>query len=407
MSPSSVMESRGSVLPKLSRRAGGLAESATMEINRRAGELRAAGHEIIDLSAGEPDFPTPPTVVEAARRALSDGHTRYTAAAGLPDLRDAVAARYAGAWGAPWTGRETVVTVGAKAALFEVIQVLVDEGDEVVMPSPAWVSFEEQIRFAGGTPVTVPTDPKERFALRAQPLLDAITERTRMVLVNSPCNPTGGVATQAELEALVRGCVERGVYVLSDETYELFVWHGEKASVAACAAGAPDNVILIGSFSKTYAMTGWRLGWLLGPPEVVSKVIALQSHATSNPTTFAMYGALEALRSAQDDVDAMIRAFAERRSLVAEALDALPGVHCAPADGAFYAFPDVSEVYGHAGGIDGSIAICARLLEAGVALVPGIAFGDDRFVRLSFAASQENLRRGIERMAETLDTLHG
>lgn len=375
-----------------------------MEINRRAQELRAAGREIIDLSAGEPDFPTPPVVVEAARRALADGHTGYTAAAGLPDLRSAVADRYRTAWGAPWGRQETVITVGAKAALFEVIQVLVDEGDEVVLPRPAWVSFEEQIRFAGGTPVTVPMDPDDRFALRAQPLLDAVTERTRMVLVNSPCNPTGGVASREEFEALVRGCAERGVYLLSDETYELFVWRGEPASAAAFAAEAPDTVILIGSFSKTFAMTGWRLGWLLGPPEVVSKVIALQSHATSNPTTFAMYGALEALRSADDDVASMIEAFAVRRKLVAEALDALPGVRCAPPDGAFYAFPDVSGAYGDpgSGAADGSLAFCARLLDAGVALVPGIAFGDDRFVRLSFAASRESLRRGIERMADVL-----
>ena len=376
-----------------------------MEISRRADELRAAGKEIINLSAGEPDFPTPSVAVEAARKALSDGRTTYTAAAGIPDLRRAVAERFRTAWNAPWTMKETVITVGAKAALFESIQVLVDEGDEVVLPGPAWVSFEEQIRFAGGTPVMVPTDPHDRFALRAQPLLDAITDKTRLMLVNSPCNPTGGVATRQEIEALVRGCKERGVYLLSDETYELFVWQGERASAAQFATDAQDTVILIGSFSKTYAMTGWRLGWMLGPPEVVKKVIALQSHATSNPTTFAMYGGLEALQSAQDDVDTMIAAFAERRELVANALDALPGVRCAPPDGAFYAFPDVSESYG--GEVGGSIALCARFLDAGVALVPGVAFGDDRFVRLSFAASSENLRRGIERMAETLAGLRG
>ena len=371
-----------------------------MEINRRAAELRAAGREIIDLSAGEPDFPTPRGVVEAARKALSDGRTTYTAAAGLPDLRRAVAERYRSAWNAPWTMGDTVITVGAKAALFESIQVLVDEGDEVVLPAPAWVSFEEQVRFAGGTPVMVPCAADDRFALRAEPLLDAITDQTKMVLINSPCNPTGGVASRDEIRALVHGCAERGVYLLSDETYELFVWQGERASAAEFAADAQDTVVLIGSFSKTYAMTGWRLGWMLGPPDIVKKVIALQSHATSNPTTFAMYGALEALQSAQDDVDTMMSAFAERRELVADALNALPGVQCQPPDGAFYAFPDVSESFG--GEVEGSIALCARFLDAGVALVPGLAFGDDRFVRLSFAASTEDLRRGIERMAETL-----
>lgn len=379
-----------------------------MQINRRAGELRAAGREIVDLSAGEPDFPTPRVVVDTAHRALDAGHTGYTAAAGLPDLRRAVARRYADDWGAPWSHAETVITVGAKAALFEVFQVLVDEGDEVVIPSPAWVSFEEQVRFAGGTPVAVVTDPAERFALRAEPILEALTDRTRVVLINSPCNPTGGVASSVELEKLARGCAERGVYLLSDETYERFVWNGSPASVAPFAGAAPDHVILISSFSKTYSMTGWRLGWLLGPRDVVDKVIALQSHATSNPTTFAMYGALAALEGAEDDVRAMIDAFAVRRQLVVEALDRLPGVRCAAPDGAFYVFPDVSATYAAAGaGVGGSIAFCELMLEAGVAMVPGLAFGDDRFVRLSFAASRENLARGIERMERALAAMSG
>ena len=285
-----------------------------MKVSRRALELRAQGRDIADLSAGEPDFPSPAAAVEAARRALSEGFTRYTAAAGIPDLRDALAKRYHDLHGAPWQRPNALVTVGAKTALFELFQVLIGDGDELVYPSPAWVSFAEQVRLAGGRPVTVPTSPDDGFTIRAEPLLEAVNENTRAILVNSPSNPTGGTITAGELRRLVEAAAQGGFVVVADETYERFVYDGgESASVAALATEFPETVVLISSFSKTYAMTGWRVGYLLGSEAVVAKVAAVQSHVTSNPTSFAMRGALTALEEGEDDVRRMIEEFAWRR----------------------------------------------------------------------------------------------
>ena len=385
-----------------SRRARRLAESATMRVSRRAIELKAAGRNIIDLSAGQPDFPSPAVAVKAAQEALAAGFTRYTAAAGLPDLRRALAERYASTSGAPWDVGNVIVTVGAKAALFQLIQALVDDGDEVVIPSPCWVSFEEQVRFAGGRPVTVPMSALDGFSIHAQALIDAFTERTRVVLVNSPCNPTGGIISSGDLRQLAKGCAERGVILLCDETYERFLYDGaEHAGGAALARDFPSTVVVVSSFSKTYSMTGWRLGWAAGDQRVIRKVLEIQSHATSNPTSFAMYGALAALREGEADVRAMLDAFAARRRAVVAALDALPGVSCLPPSGAFYAFPEVSSYFEGRGG--GSLEMAEFLLEeAGVAVVPGMAFGADQHIRLAFACSVEDLEQGVERIGDAL-----
>lgn len=394
----------------ISRRASRLAESATMRVTRRAEELRAAGRDIVDLSAGQPDFPSPQVALDAVHRALDAGMTRYTAAAGLMDLRRALAERYRRDFDAPWQAAETVITVGAKAALFETILVLIDEGDEAVLPSPAWVSFEEQVRFAGGTPVMVPMSPGDRFQIRAEPLIAAMTERTRMVLVNSPCNPTGGVITAADLRRLAEACAARGAILLCDETYECFLYgESSHASGAALAREFPETIVVIASFSKTYAMTGWRLGWAIGPRSIISKVIEVQGHATSNPTTFAMFGALEALRSAGPDVERMLQEFAKRRDFVVERLESIPGVRCLPPDGAFYAFPDFSPYLRQTTegpGFADSLELAEYLLEkAGVAVVPGMAFGADAYLRLSFATSMAQIDEGIRRMAEALGSL--
>ncbi len=381
-----------------SRRAHGLTESATLKVTRKASELRAAGYEIIDFGAGEPDFDSPPVAVAAARQALADGFTRYTPAAGTPDLRAALASRYQNAYQTPWTAANSLITVGAKAALFEIILTLIDDADEVILPYPAWVSFEEQIRFAGGHPVPVPLSPADRFAIHADPVLAALSPRTRMVLLNSPANPTGGIIQAKDLRQIVAACAARGIWVLCDETYERFVYGGaEHASCAALAAEFPSTVILVGSFSKTYAMTGWRIGFALGPQPLIRKVIELQSHATSNVTSFAMQGALAALRGAEADVQRMIAEFAWRRDFLVERLCALPGVSCEPPDGAFYAFPNVAGCYRP--GRQGSIEFSNYLLEkVQVAVVPGAAFGNDDHIRISFACSRENLANGLERI---------
>ncbi len=379
-----------------------MSESATLQVSRKAAELRARGVEVVDFGAGEPDFDTPPIAVEAARQALARGFTRYTNSSGIPELRAALADSLRQRHGAPWAPSQTVVTVGAKAALFELALALFESGQEVVIPSPCWVSFPEQVRFTGAEPVAAPTAIADGFRIHAEAVLDALTPRTRAVLLNSPCNPTGGVVGAEDLRAIVEEAARRGVLVISDETYERFLYDGAPhASAAALAAEFPETVVLVGSFSKTYAMTGWRIGFLAGPPAIVRAVENVQSHATSNPTSFAMVGALEALRGAEEAVGRMIAEYQWRRDYLIPRLNALPGVVCPPPAGAFYAFPDVSRCYRD--GRRGSIAFSEFLLErARVAVVPGEAFGADEHVRISFACSREALECGLRRLADVL-----
>jgi aspartate aminotransferase len=328
--------------------------------------------------------------------------TRYTANAGIPELRAALAERYRVDYGAPWHPGQVVVTVGGKAALLELALALIDEGDEVVLPTPAWVTLPEQIRLAGGRPVPVPAEAADHFRLRADPILEAIGPSTVGVLVNSPCNPTGGILGAEDLRRIVERCAESGIWFVADETYERFVFDGVRhASAAALAAEFPDTVILVGSFSKTYAMTGWRVGYAIGPPQVITAVSNIQSHATSNATSFAMAGALEALRSASADVEAMLAEFEVRREIVVRGLATIPGVQCEPPAGAFYAFPRVADHYRE--GRHGSVELCEYLLEtAHLAVVPGAAFGNDEHIRLSFACSRQTLEAALDRLAAAL-----
>jgi aspartate aminotransferase len=386
----------------LASRLSRVQESATLEVSRRAAALRARGVAVVDLGVGEPDFPSPPTVVEAAQRALGEGFTRYTAAAGIPELRRAIAERYARRHAAPWGADQVVVTVGAKAALFELALALFEPGDEVLLPTPAWVSFAPQVELAGGTVVRVPMRADDGFAVHAEPLIAAFGPRTRAVIVNSPCNPTGGMMSAADLERLVEAAAAHGVLVISDETYDQFVYDGARhASAAVLAARFPETVVVVGSFSKTWAMTGWRLGWTLGPPEVIDGVLRVQGHATSNPTSFAMSGALAALAEPESEMAKRLAEYQLRRDLVAARLLAMPGVDCVPPAGAFYAFPDVSGCFDDE--LSGSLAAARYLLEeAHVAVVPGEAFGADAHLRLSFACSRETLAEGLDRMAHAL-----
>ncbi len=386
---------------KLSARAAAIGESATLRVTRRAAELKARGVKVVDLGAGEPDFPSPPVAVEAARQALADGFTRYTPGSGIPELRDEIAASYRLRHGSPWGGADSVITVGGKAALFQLALALFEGGQEVVLPSPCWVSFPEQICFAGARPVMVPTAVADGFRIHAGPLLAAATERTRAILLNAPCNPTGGVISPEDLRRIVTFAAERGLIVISDETYERFVYDAPPVSAAALAAEFPETVVVVGSFSKTYAMTGWRIGYLLGPSAVVHAVENIQSHATSNPTSFAMVGALAALRHAGPDVEVMQAEYAARREIIARGLNAIPGFECRPPSGAFYALPRVAACFGP--GREDSTALAEYLLEqAAVAVVPGAAFGADEHIRLSFACSRATLAEGLERIAAAL-----
>jgi len=385
----------------ISHRASGIGESATLRVSRLALALKARGEPVVDLGAGEPDFASPAVAVAAAQRALAEGFTRYTPGSGTPELREALAESLRERHGAPWSAADSVVTVGGKVGLLQLALALFEAGSEVVLPSPCWVSFTEQIRFAGGTPVTIPTSPADAFRIHAGALLAAVTPRTRAILINSPSNPTGGVIGAEDLRHLVEEAARRGIVVISDETYERFVYDGPHASVADLAAEFPETVILVGSFSKTYAMTGWRIGYLFGPPAVVRAVEAIQSHATGNPTSFAMVGALAALLHAEPDVAAMVAEYRARRDLLVPLLNRIPGFRCCPPAGAFYAFPDVSALYRP--GLPDSNALAELLLEkAQVAVVPGAAFGGPGHIRLSFACSRATLTEGLRRIAEAL-----
>lgn len=377
-------------------------ESATLRVGRLALELKAQGVDVLDLAVGEPDFRSPAVAVEAAREALEAGFTKYTDGNGLKELRAATAAALAARYGAPWGAADGLITVGAKMALFNLAQALLDEGDQVIIPSPCWVSFPEQVRLVGAEPVLVPSRAEDGFLVHAEPLLAALTERTRAILLNTPSNPTGGVVPPADLQRLVEVCHQRGILLISDETYDRFVYPGTSfGSAAALAREFPDTVVLVGSFSKTYAMTGWRLGFAFGPAPVIKALSTLQSHSTSNPTSFAMKGALAALAAAEPDVAAMIEEYRLRRDLITEGLGTLPGVSCKPPLGAFYAFPNVTGCYRP--GREGSVELAEFLLrEARVAVVPGIAFGDDRFVRISFACSRATLASALDRMRAAL-----
>lgn len=386
----------------LSRRAQALHESATLAVSSRAKQLRHDGVDIVDWSAGEPDFSSPEPAVEAASRALQEGKTRYAPVAGLSELRSALATDFSRRLGAPWQPEDFVVTVGAKAALFELALALCDPGVEVIIPHPCWVTFPEQIRLAGASVIEVPARENEGFRVAARDVIRRFSGNTRVVVLNSPSNPTGAVIGEEDLRRIAEECVKADVFLVCDETYERFVYDGRDfASGVSLAREFPDHVILVGSFSKTHAMTGWRIGYMAGPQMVVNAVKRIQSHSTSNATTFAMWGAFAALEGADERVAEMLGEYQARRDLLVEGLRAIPGIECTVPEGAFYAFPNVSALYDS--GVSGSTAFAELLLEeARVAVVPGIAFGADGNIRISFACSRDRIQKGLARITQLL-----
>ncbi|MGI9176730.1 MAG: pyridoxal phosphate-dependent aminotransferase [Pirellulales bacterium] len=389
------------------RRMQALEPSATLAMAARAAAMTAAGIDVIDLSVGEPDFPTPAHICRAAEEAIRAGKTKYTPAAGIPQLRKAVADDYARRTGLAVTPAQVVVSNGAKHALHNVFTALLDEGDEVVVPTPYWVSYAELIKLAGGTPVLVQTRIEDDFKLSPEALRAAITSKTRMLLLCSPSNPTGVVYSAAELTALADIAIDRDLAVVSDEIYDQLVYDG-RASVSfpTLRPGLENRTVVVAGVSKTYSMTGWRIGWTIAP-EPLSKAIAnLQSQETSNPASISQHAAVAALTGPQECVAEMRQAFETRRDLVVERLAALPGVRLPEIGGAFYAFFDIRESLARmrAAGIGTSTEWCEALLERKhVALVAGSAFGAEGHVRMSFAASEEKLSAGIDRIASFLE----
>jgi aspartate aminotransferase len=389
------------------RRMRALEPSATLAMAARASAMTASGIDVIDLSVGEPDFPTPPHICRAAEEAIRAGKTKYTPAAGIPQLKRAVADDYGRRTGLAITPAQVVVSNGAKHALHNVFTAVLDEGDEVIVPTPYWVSYAELIKLAGAKPILLETRIEENFKLRPEALRAAITPRTRMLLLCSPSNPTGVVYTAAELGGLADVAIEKDLAVVADEIYDQLVYDGRPSvSFPTLRPGLADRTVVVAGVSKTYSMTGWRIGWT-SAPEPLSKAIGnLQSQETSNPCSISQHAAIAALTGPQECVAEMLQAFEKRRDLVAKLLRGMPGVRIPEIGGAFYAFFDIRESLQRmaARGIGTSMQWCETLLDKHhVALVAGSAFGAEGFVRMSFAASEDKLTVGLDRIASYLD----
>ena len=395
--------------PRISRRVAAIAESATLAIDAKAKALKAAGEDVIAFGAGEPDFPTPAHIVEAAAAACRQPRFHhYSPTAGLPELREAVAAKTARDSGYRVEPGQVLITNGGKHALYNAFATLLDPGDEVLVPAPYWVTYPEAVALAGGVPVAVPTDASTGFRASVEQLEAARTPRTRMLVFASPSNPTGAVYARDEAEAVGRWAAEQGLWVLTDEIYEYLVYGGNQFhSLPVLVPELADRTVVVHGVAKTYAMTGWRVGWMLGPSDVVKAAANLQSHATSNVCNVAQAAALAALSGSLDDAERMRRAFDRRRRRIHELLSAIPGVTCVEPQGAFYAFPSLEGVLDRR--IRGRQARSATALadlvleEAKVAIVPGEAFGGPGHARLSYALGDEDLVEGISRIAKLLE----
>ena len=378
-----------------------IAPSATLAITSKAAELKAQGIKVCAFAAGEPDFNTPDCIKKACAEALNSDKTRYVAAAGLPELRTALCEKLQKENGISYEPSQVLVANGGKHALSQVFQTLINPGDEVIIPAPFWLSYPEMVRVAGGIPVFVKTSVEDGFLMSPAQLEAAITPKTVAVVMNSPSNPTGMMYTPDQLRAIGEVAIKHDLWIVSDEIYEKMVYGGvEQVSMAAFGPDFYNHTITVNGFSKTFAMTGWRLGYAAGPKAFMKALFALQSHMASAPNTFAQWGAIAALQEAAPDVATMVKAFTERRERIYELLSSIPGLKCPKPDGAFYVFPDISAL-----GLT-SLEFAQRLLEEQhVAVVPGVAFGDDACVRLSYACSMENIEEGCRRFADFCATL--
>jgi aspartate aminotransferase len=389
---------------KLTERINRIEPSATMAVVAEADKLRQQGIDVVDFGAGEPHFPTPQNVKDAAIAAIQNNFSKYTAVGGTLELRDAIVHRHAADFKSDYRREESMASVGGKHALFNAIQVLVDHGDEVILPVPYWVSFKDIVRYAGGNCVLLQADESHGFRVTAEMIERLVTPRTKMIIFNSPSNPSGAVMSPKDLKAVVQLAAERGIWVLSDECYVYLNYTGEQFSVGSLREYR-ERMLIIGSLSKTYAMTGWRLGYALGPAAVIAAMQKLQSQSTSNPTSIVQKAAVAALNGPQQCVEDMRLEYIKLRDHVVKGLRSIPGVQCTLPEGAFYAYPNISSFIGR-GGIQSASDVAGRLLrEAHVATVPGEGFGTREHIRVSYATTVTELDRGLERMRKFLAAL--
>src|SRR5690349_23040672 len=379
---------------KISQRAASLAPSLTLAIDAKAKAMKAEGQDVVGFGAGEPDFDTPQHIKDAAVKALQDGFTKYNPSSGIPELRQAIADKFKRDNGLTYKPSQIIVSCGGKHSCYNVILATCQEGDEVIIPAPYWLSYPEMVKLAGAKPVILETTDKTEFKVTPEQLRAAITPRTRLFVLNSPSNPTGSVYTPEEIKAIGDICVEKGVLIMSDEIYEHLLYDG--ATVQSVASFSPahfEHTIVVHGFAKAWSMTGWRLGWCAAPEPIAKAIDAVQSHSTSNPTSFAQKGAVAALNGSQEHLKSWLVEYDKRRKAAHQMLNAMPGISCVNSKGAFYLFPNISKT-----GLK-STEFCSRLLEAEkVAAVPGIAFGADDYIRISYATSMASIEKGLERM---------
>ncbi|MBI4439370.1 pyridoxal phosphate-dependent aminotransferase [Candidatus Woesearchaeota archaeon] len=374
----------------ISSKAKNISPSATLAIDAKAKQMRKEGKDVVIFGAGEPDFNTPENIKQAAIKAINNNFTRYTPVGGIPELKKAVSEKFMRDNNISYEPSEILISCGGKHTLFNIAMTLLDKGDEALLPVPYWVSYEEMIKLSEANPVFCNTD--ERFKLTAKNVEEKITKKTKLLILNSPCNPTGAVVEPDEIKKIARLAVDNNFYVVSDEVYEAFNYTGKNPSIASLNEEIKKLTITVNAVSKTYAMTGWRIGYCGAGKEIISAMNALQSHSTSNPSNIAQMAALEALNGPQDSVKTMVREFDSRRKLMHKRLNEM-GLSCVEPEGAFYAFPDISKT-----GMK-SMDFASKLLdEALVAVVPGIAFGSDNHIRLSYAASVQEIEKGLDRI---------
>ena len=390
--------------PAIADRISLISVSSTMKVMADADKLRREGIDVVDFSAGEPDFITPDNICNAAIAAIHAGYTKYTPAGGTAEIKQAVVERHKTEFGTDYKPSECIATVGGKHVLFNYTQALINPGDEVIIPVPYWVTYKDIVNYAGGKCVFVETDEQEGFRLTAEMVERNITPKTKIVIINSPSNPSGAVMTDEEFAKLYYVAAKRNIYLITDECYSHFLYDAKPYSVASIK-DSKQTVLVAGTVSKTYAMTGWRIGYGLAPEPIIGAMMKLQSHSTSNPTSIAQKAAIEALKGSQESVPKMLEEYRKRRDFVIPRLRQIPGVTCSMPAGAFYAYPNLRGALDK-GGIKTPLEFADRLLkEANVAVVPGEAFGTDHHVRISYATSMKELERGLDRIQKFVEKL--
>ncbi len=390
----------------ISKKVKEIAPSLTLEITAKAKKMKAEGISVIGFGAGEPDFNTPEYIINSAKKALDIGFTKYTPAAGTVELKQAICDKFLKDNGLTYAQNQIVVSSGAKSSLYHAICAVVEEGDQVILPSPYWLTYPELIKLAGGECITVKAEKENGYKMTAVQLEKAITAKTKCLILNTPNNPTGAVYSEEEIKAIAKVCEAHGLYVISDEIYEKLVYGGEKHySIAKCSDYMKEHTVIVNGMSKTYAMTGWRIGYIAAPVDVAKAVSSMQSHTTSNACSISQYASTTALVDPEGEkfINEMQKVFDERRQYMVQTLQQMDGVVCIEPKGAFYVFVDVSNFYGKSFDgvkIEGSLSFADCALKKGVALIPGVAFGDDNCIRLSYAISLDDIKEGLKRFIE-------